>query len=151
MKMFATIALLLCTACITGQQSSAQEEKPAKGDAKKEKAWDLAEQNNWIEETEIMLTKSAPPKFSLNLKVSMPTPGWKLKVDEVTKPDAQGRIQVKVTGTPPEGIVAQVITSQTFHASLGALDTGDFLVEVLYRKSGEDNYSRRGVVMLTAS
>lgn len=148
MRILVTISLLLCTACIAGQQGLAQDEKP---EAKKEKAFNLEERANWIEETEIMLAKSAPPKFSLNFKVNMPTPGWKLKVDEVGKPDAQGRIQVKVTATPPEGIVAQVITSQTFHASLGVLDTGDYLVEVHYRKAGDESYVRRGVVLLAAN
>ncbi len=157
MKMLLTLALLLCTACIAGQRIqpvNAQDAKPA-AEAEEDKeaisAWSLTERANWIERTEIMFKKSAPPQFSVILHVNMPTPGWELKVDEVGKPDAQGRIQVKVTATPPEGIVAQVITSQSFHASLGELSKGEYLVDVLYRKSGDETYTRRGTVMLTAS
>ncbi|MBK8206645.1 MAG: protease complex subunit PrcB family protein [Planctomycetes bacterium] len=157
MKMLLTLALLLSTACIAGQRAQpvdAQDAKPveeAKEEDKEAKsAWSLTERDNWIEKTEIMLKKSAPPQFSAILHVNMPTPGWELKVDEVGKPDAQGRIQVKVTATPPDGIVAQVITSQSFHASLGELSKGEYLLEVVYRKNGEETYTRRGTVMLTA-
>lgn len=153
MKLLLTLVLLLTTACIAGQREQPVDAQDAKEDADKEakSAWSLTERDNWIEKTEIMLKKSAPPQFSAILHVKMPTPGWELKVDEVGKPDAQGRIVVKVTATPPEGIVAQVITSQSFHASLGELSKGEYLLEVLYRKSGEETYTRRGTVMLTAS
>lgn len=113
-------------------------------------AWSLEVRENWVEKTEIITMESAPPQFAVKFTVTMPTPGWELKVDETSKPDSQGRIIVKVTGTPPEGIVAQVLQSETFQATLGSLNEGNYLVELHYRRKGEQTHQRKGTAMLQA-
>jgi hypothetical protein len=114
-------------------------------------AMSVNERENWIEYVDAITVRSLPPESNVLVSVQMPTPGWTLKVDEISKPDAQGRIQVKVTATAPEGIVAQVLATETVNVSLGKIKPGEYLLEMLYRNAGETEYTRRGVVMLSAS
>ncbi len=150
MRMLIVTCLLLCTACVA---ASAQRDNRNEGEVAGEEpryAMSLNARENWVEGVDIVMGKSMPPVFAASVRVQMPTPGWTLKVDEISKPDAQGRIQVKVTATAPEGIVAQVLATETVNVSLGKIKPGEYLLEMLYRKAGETNYTRRGVAMLHA-
>ncbi|MBZ0137533.1 MAG: protease complex subunit PrcB family protein [Planctomycetes bacterium] len=104
----------------------------------------------WVKKCEVEVKESAPPQFDLKLTVPMPTPGWELKVDEVTKPDGHGRIMVKLTGTPPEGVVAQVVTDTDLTASLGKKMANRYSVEIWYRKNTEKTYQLRDVILFDA-
>jgi hypothetical protein len=160
MKYLMILCLLFAVACsdsspypeetmTSSQPSPNQAEQPeARADAKR--AWRLEERENWVEKVEIITLESAPPQFALKLTVTMPTPEWELTVDSVGKPDAQGRIRIDVTGTPPEGMVAQVLQSEEFTANLGSLNAGDLLVELYFRRGADGAYKRRGCVMLEA-
>jgi len=148
--MLIVTCLLLCTACMAaGAQRDDRDEGEVKADEARY-AMSLNARENWVEQVEITLLKSNPPQFNVALSVQMPTPGWKLKVDEVGQPDAHGRIQVKVTGTGPQGIVAQVISSETISVTLGRIQSGEYLLELWYRNTGQTEYKRRGVAMLHA-
>jgi hypothetical protein len=140
-------ALLIGGACaLSSAQEGKKEAKP-----EKEAAYELSELDGWVTETEIITAESAPPQFSLKLTVPMPTPGYELKVDKISKPDKDGRIQVKLTGTPPQGMVAQVITDEEFTAGLGSIDKGRYVVEIWYRLAGEKDYEIRDTILLNAS
>lgn len=115
-----------------------------------EPANELVRVEGWVKKCAVEVKESAPPQFDLKLTVPMPTPGWKLKVDEVSKPDGNGRIMVKLTGTPPEGIVAQVITDTDVRASLGTKMQNRYAVEVWYRKDGVKTYQLRDVLLFDA-
>ncbi len=141
MKALLLLALLCASACAQGAREN---------DTEPAYAMSLNARENWVEGVEIVMGKSMPPVFAASVSVQMPTPGWKLEVDEVGKPDAHGRIQVKVTGTGPEGIVAQVLSSETINVSLGRVQPGDYLLELWYRNSGQTEYKRRGVALLSA-
>jgi hypothetical protein len=134
--------------------ASAQRDDRNEGEVKAQEpryAMSVNERENWIEYVDAITVRSLPPESNVLVSVQMPTPGWTLKVDEISKPDAQGRIQVKVTATAPEGIVAQVLATETVNVSLGKIKPGEYLLEMLYRKAGETEYTRRGVAMLTAT
>jgi len=98
----------------------------------------------------VLTKESFPPQFGLALTASMPTPGWKLTVDRVTKPDAEGRIRLHITGRRPKGMVAQVITPTTVHASLGVLPKGALLIDLHYRSGGRQTYRRVQALVLNA-
>jgi hypothetical protein len=149
--MLIVTCLLLCTACMG---ASAQRDDRNEGEVKAQEpryAMSVNARENWVEYVDIIMLKSMPPQFNAVVSVQMPTPGWTLKLDEISNPDAQGRIQVKVTATAPEGIVAQVLATETVNVSLGKIKPGEYLLEMLYRNAGETEYTRRGVVMLSAS
>ena len=96
------------------------------------------------------LVKSAPPQFALRFDVDMPTPGWTLETDSVTRPDADGRVVVLATGTGPDGMVTQVITRTALQAQLGSLDAGTYTVEVRIRR-GDGAYRTEGCFLLEAA
>lgn len=158
MKYLLIICALMMTACgnATAEKDDAvstpAQDKPAQAGPEEaaQPAWTLEERESWVEKTEIITMESAPPQFAVKFTVTMPTPGWELKVDEPSKPDAHGRIIVKVTGTPPEGIVAQVLQPESFQANLGSLNEGNYLIELHYRRKGEDSHQRKGTAMLQA-
>jgi hypothetical protein len=141
-------SLLACIACAS--QSSIGQDSPDPVPAPEQKdASTLSVREAWIEKTEFVVMESAPPQFNVKLTVTMPTPNWKLAVDEtVRKGD---RIIMKVTATSPEGMVAQVLSSETFSANLGSLKAGEYLLEVHYRRHGEEAYRLRYTVMLSAA
>ena len=115
-----------------------------------EPATKLAVVNHWINKAEVETDKSDPVQFDLKLTVPMPTPGYELKVDEVSKPDNSGHIVVKITGTPPDGMVAQVITNAETTAKLGSLKLGRYAIEIWYRKADQKTYELRDVLMYDA-
>jgi len=135
-----------------GVSTNNDDEKKAEEPKKLENpAMSLKEAENWVKSIDIIVAESMPPQFFLEMKVTMPTPGWKLKVDEVGKPDADGRIKVKVTGTRPEGMVAQVLTDETFNVPVGSIEAGSYMIEVWYRGGENEEYARKSVHMLSVA
>ena len=150
MRILITLGLLACTACFSaGAQDTAEKEDSTRA-AEPGDANTLTVRESWVESVDIAVAESAPPQFTATLTVQMPTPGWKLKIDEVSKPDELGRIQARIIGTPPEGMVAQVITSEKINVALDSLKQGEYLLEIHYRTAGETTYARRAAVMLSA-
>ena len=71
---------------------------------------------------------------TLSLTIDMPTPAWTLATDSVSKPDADGRLEVHATFVRPGGMVAQVITRETLSVSLGKLAAGEYVVIIRTRR-----------------
>jgi len=110
----------------------------------------LVEMENWVRRVKIETMESAPPQFAAILTVAMPTPGWKLKVDKVAKPDAGGRIKVSITGTRPDGGWPQVITNTKIRVPLGRLPKGRYLLDVFGRYDATLPHQRQGVALVHA-
>ena len=79
----------------------------------------------------------------------MPTPGWRITVDEVGRPDGEKRIPVRLTATGPEGPVIQVLTPASVHVPLGSLAPGDYLVDIRLRR-GRGGHERVHALILRA-
>ncbi|MHC5010838.1 MAG: hypothetical protein ACYTG6_07805 [Planctomycetota bacterium] len=122
---------------------------PSPAEAEGEAAWSLAVVEPMLAAPEIEVMESAPPQFALRFTADMPTPLWKIEVDDVSRPDAAGRIVAKITAIRPEGMVPQVITPETFRVLLGRLDAGDYLVEIHWRWP-ETAHRRVGAYLLEA-
>jgi len=131
------ILLPLCAvlACATAGPKAAQE---------------LATAPDFFRVAGVDVKESQPPQFDVRLVADMPTPGWKLAVDEVAGPDAAGRIRVKITGEGPDGRVIQVITPETVRVPLGSLAAGRYLLDVAYRKGKAGAYRRVSALLLDA-
>jgi len=125
-------------------QDTKKTRKPPKG------AKHLMQLENWVRSVKIETMESAPPQFAAILSVAMPTPGWKLKVDKVQKPDAQGRIRVSITGTRPKGGWPQVITNTKIRVPLGHVPKGRYLLDVFGRYDATKPHRRKGVTLLHA-
>lgn len=118
---------------------------------KRESAWRLEVAPKWIEAAKVEVMESAPPQFALVCTASMPSPGWKLAVDKVTKRDASGRIRAYVTGTAPTEAGRAAKGSATLRLRLGQCEVGMLAVEVFFRSGETGAYVRRDVVMLNAA
>jgi len=86
----------------------------------------------WIRGVTLETRGECPPQWRLLGEVTMPTPGWKLTLDEVERPDAMRRVLL-VTGEAPEGSVIQVLTPAKVAWDLGGLRKGATVVEIRYR------------------
>ncbi|MHC4732386.1 MAG: hypothetical protein ACYS6Z_17595 [Planctomycetota bacterium] len=93
--------------------------------------------------------ETCPVHFAVVLTARMPSPGWKLEVDDVAKPDAARRIRIKITGMAPKEPAAQVITPQALRVPLGTLAPGEYLLDLHYR-TGAAPYRRAGAFVLEA-
>jgi hypothetical protein len=89
-----------------------------------------------------------PANFTAKLTLTMPTPGYEFTVDEVTKPDGEGRILARVTAKAPEGMVIQVLSEESLDVKLGALHQGEYLLELWVRSAPDMPYQRAGAAML---
>jgi len=96
--------------------------------------------------------RECPPSHRLRLRLEMPEPQWKLAVDEVTEPDAEGRIRVRITGKRPDGMLPQVMTATPVAVELPLLRKGHvYLVDVFYRAGKTAAYERIQAAVLRAS
>lgn len=125
-------------------QDTRKARRPPKG------ARHLVQMENWVRGVKIETKESAPPQFDVILKLAMPTPGWKLQVDKVEKPDTGHRIKVSITGTRPKGMMPQVITNAEVRVRLGSLPKGRYLLDVYGRHEAAGSYQRRGVALVHA-
>jgi hypothetical protein len=124
----------------------------ASGEAKDEPAdaRSLAEVRSQVRLVRVEAMESDPVQFALALEVAMPEPRWTLGVESVSRPDATGRILVRLRGERPEGMLPQVITPTAVRVPLGALPAGEVLVDVLL--SAPPRPSRRvGAIALRAT
>jgi len=103
------------------------------------------------ESVSVETTGRCPPSFLLKMELSMPTPGWKLAVDDVFGPDEEGRFRIRVTGTPPQGIVAQVVTGTPVEVHLPSVRKGRYLVDLFYRARPDGRHARFDAFVLQAS
>lgn len=103
-----------------------------------------------VERVSVETTGRCPPGFLLAMELSMPTPGWKLVVDEVTGPDAEGRFGIRVTGTPPGGIIAQAVTGTPVEVHLPSVRKGRYLVDLFYRDRPDGKHERFDAFVLHA-
>lgn len=103
-----------------------------------------------VHAVEVRETPRCPPTFALTLRLSMPTPGWELGLDSLEGPDAEGRFVLRVTGTPPEGLVAQVVTPTPVQAELPTLRKGRYLVDVRFRADPAGKHERIDALVLNA-
>ncbi len=95
-------------------------------------AWSVHALPSSVKLKSVETMESAPPQFALNLMVDMPEPQWKLKLLKADKPDAEGRIRVRIKGTRPKGVgLPQVITATPLRVPLGALRAGRYVVDVI--------------------
>ncbi len=120
-----------------GPQDTRKNTRPPRG------AKHLVEMNNWVRRVEIKGT-------DVILTLAMPTPGWKLGVDGVGRPDATDRIKVSITGSGPEGLVPAVITDTKVRVTLGSLPKGRYILDVFGRHDAAKPHRRMGVALLHA-
>ncbi|MHC4512133.1 MAG: hypothetical protein ACYTGW_09900 [Planctomycetota bacterium] len=140
----ALVPLVAATHMGLSDQDTKKRPKPPKG------AKHLVHMENWVRRVKIETMESAPPQFAVVLTVSMPTPLWKLKVDKVARPDADGRIKVSITGTRPAGLLPQVVTDAKIRVPLGRLPKGRYLLEVYGRDDAKKPHQRQGVTLVHA-
>jgi hypothetical protein len=140
----ALVPLVAATHMELSDQDTKKTRKPPRG------AKHLVQMENWVRRVKIETMESAPPQFAVVLTVAMPTPLWKLKVDKVAKPDADGRIKVSITGTRPAGMLPQVITNTKIRVPLGRLPKGRYLLEVFGRNDATLPHHRKGVTLVHA-
>lgn len=99
----------------------------------------------------VAVLESLPPQFVAVFRAEMPTPGWTLAVDSVETDVSEGRILVKITRTPPAGIVAQVLTPVSLRVHLGSVPVGRYCLEIWMRADRSVPYRLAGSVVLEAS
>ena len=97
----------------------------------------------------VNVLESHPVRFVLVFEQQMPTPGWRTEVDSVEVDE--GRIVVKITAKPPEGIVAQVITPAQLRVPLGSLKQGRYVLELRIRRDEAQAYQIAHVLVVVAS
>lgn len=91
----------------------------------------------FIEMAEISVPESAPATAILHLKGSLPTPCHHLRA-EVSKPDAENRIMVKIYSlVDPNLVCMQVIQSFDSQFSLGKYKSGNYTVWINGEKIGK--------------
>ncbi len=94
--------------------------------------------------------ESGPARFQIELKREMPTPGWRLNVDSVEVDEKSGRIVVRATEQPPEGMAAQVITPTPLTILLEPLARRIYTLEIRLRRGATGEYSPAQVMVLSA-
>ncbi len=104
-----------------------------------------------LEWESVAVLESYPPQFVAVLRAEMPTPGWTITVDSVETDPPAGRIVAKVTGRPPSGLVAQVVTPARVRVHLGTLPVGRYCFEVWMRREASAPYRRAGSFVIEAS
>ena len=112
-------------------------------------AWTLDVVPSRIRGATVETMESAPPQVALNVSIDMPSPGYRVTMDGVAGPDANGRITAKITITPKSGMWPQVVTPTEVRLPLGVLDEGQYIVEVLEKRLS-DPYRPVGAVLLRA-
>jgi len=100
---------------------------------------------------EIVVMESAPPQFAVTARVRLPTAGYRIQVDELGKPDAQGRIRAQVTAVAAKGPAAAVVEEKKVSFVIGYCNVGNYLLEVHWRSTGKGAYHYRTSVLLAAT
>lgn len=94
--------------------------------------------------------ESAPARFEIVLEREMPTPGWVLNIDGVEVDEAAGRIVVRASEHPPEGVAAQVLTPTTLTIPLERLARGIYTLEIRLRRGHGVEYTPAHAMVLSA-
>ena len=105
--------------------------------------------DNWVREVKVETMESAPPQFAVNLSLWMPSPGWKLEVDNVER-QRDGRVLIKVTGQRPKGMLPAVMSKKVLRIVLGSLPKGEYLLDVWGRLDKSKEHRRKGIALLRA-
>ena len=100
---------------------------------------------------QVVMAKSKPPQFRVNLTRDMPTPGWKFEIESVEVDAEAGRILVRVTEQAPHGMVAQMIKPTRLSLDLGVLAPGRYVLELWVRRGAKNEYHRLQAMVLVAS
>jgi len=87
------------------------------------------------------------PRLALGFRT--PSTGWKLRVDEVGKPDPQRRIRVTVTGEAPRTARPKRSVEQV-QVDLGPLKPRRYVVEVFYRANRDARHALLDLVLVQA-
>ena len=91
----------------------------------------------FVDESELVSTKSNPVQYSLHVSGSLPTPCNALKYD-LKGPDAQNRIQVDLYSlAPTDRMCAQVLEPFDTNIPLGDLKSGKYTVILNGSQVGE--------------
>ena len=123
----------------------------AGGEATDRGAMRLTVPDGPFRDAQVVMAKSMPPQFQVNLTRDMPTPGWKFEVDSVEIDGKSGRIVARVTEHAPGGVVSQVIKPTRLSLNLGVLSRGDYLLELWVRRGAGSDYRRLQAIVLVAS
>jgi hypothetical protein len=109
------------------------------------RAWELTVRERPVS-SRFVATKTGP-KLALGFRT--PGTGWKLRVDEVGKPDPQRRIRVTVTGKAPRTTRPKRSVEQV-QVDLGPLEPGRYVVEVFYRTDRDRKHELLDLVPVEA-
>ena len=108
-------------------------------------AWDMALRDRLVS-SQVVASKAGP---RLSLGFATIGRGWQLRVDEVGKPTASGRIRVAVTGQAP-AVVRPIRLVKQVPVDLGRLASGRYVVEVFYRADKDDKHELFDLVLVAA-
>jgi hypothetical protein len=98
---------------------------------------DLSRGNVYIEETNLLIRESSPPRISLVIKGNLPTPCNQLRA-KIGAPDAENKIEVELYSVSnPDRACAQVLKPFEESIDLGTFPLGHYTVWVNGEVAGE--------------
>ncbi|MEE2888371.1 MAG: hypothetical protein VX951_13155 [Planctomycetota bacterium] len=109
------------------------------------RAWELKVRERPV--TSRFVATKTGQKLALGFRT--PSTGWKLRVNEVGKPNPQGRVRVTVTGQAPRTARPKRSVEQV-QVDLGPLKPGRYVVEVFYRASRDHKHALLDLVPVEA-